>query len=287
MPMETQDDKPTTLLTDAALRGGYPRRFRTLWISDVHLGTRGCQAEYLLDFLRHHETETLYLVGDIVDAWALKGTWYWPQSHNDVVQKILRKARAGTRVLYIPGNHDEVFRDFVPLVFGGVQLLSRAIHETADGRRLLVMHGDELDGLLNYASWISKLGSHAYDAALWINRWFNLLRRRMGYPYWALSSYMKHKVKNAMAFITKFEETLAREARHQGVDGVICGHIHWAETRRMGDILYCNTGDWVEHCTALAEYENGQLEIITWSKNLGSLKPEMPPQEARLLARAV
>jgi UDP-2,3-diacylglucosamine pyrophosphatase LpxH len=238
--------------------------YRTIWISDLHLGTRGCKAELLLDFLRDTEAETLYLVGDIIDGWRLKKSWYWPQAHNDVVQKVLRKVRKGTRVIYVPGNHDEWLRDFTQLQFGGVEVVEDAIHVTADGCRFLVLHGDMFDAVVMHARWLALLGDGAYTATLWLNRHFNTARRRLGYPYWSLSAYLKRRVKNAMQYITAFGEAVADEARRRGVEGVICGHIHHAELRKIGDILYCNSGDWVESCTALVEHFDGRLEILHW-----------------------
>jgi UDP-2,3-diacylglucosamine pyrophosphatase LpxH len=242
------------------------RRYRAIFLSDVHLGTRGCNAELLLDFLRSTDSDYLYLVGDIVDGWRLKKGWYWPQAHNDVVQKLLRKARKGTRVLYIPGNHDEALRDYVGLQFGGVSVVEDAIHETADGRRLLVLHGDRFDAVVKYAKWVAHLGDQAYVALLAVNTWFNLARRKLGFAYWSLSAYLKHKVKNAVEYIGDFEAALAEEARRRGADGVVCGHIHSAEMRDVGGILYCNDGDWVESCTALVEHESGELEIVRWAE---------------------
>jgi UDP-2,3-diacylglucosamine pyrophosphatase LpxH len=243
-----------------------PARYRTIWISDIHLGTRGCKADLLLEFLRHTESDTLYLVGDIIDGWRLKRSWYWHQSHNDVVQKLLRKARKGTTVIYVPGNHDEALRDFTELQFGGVTVVMEAIHETADGRRFLVTHGDHFDGIVTCAKWLALLGDAAYGFALNLNTWFNHLRRRMGLPYWSLSAYLKHKVKNAVAFISEYEQAIAEEARRRHVDGVVCGHIHHAEIRDIGGILYCNDGDWVESCTALVEHCDGRFEILRWAE---------------------
>lgn len=242
------------------------RRYRAVFVSDIHLGTRGCKADFLLDFLRCVESEHLYLVGDIIDGWRLRRSWYWPQAHNDVLQKLLRKARKGTRVVYIPGNHDEFARDYLENDFGHVRLLPEVVHETVDGRRLLVMHGDQFDGVVLYAKWLALLGDSAYTLALTANHWFNLLRRRLGLPYWSLSRYLKHKVKNAVAFIAKYEGAMADEARRRGLDGVVCGHIHHAEIRDLGGVLYCNDGDWVESCTALVEHFDGRLEIIDWAQ---------------------
>ena len=241
-------------------------RFRTVFLSDIHLGTRGCQAELLLDFIRQMECDRLYLVGDIIDGWKLKGGWYWPQAHNDVVQKILRLARKGCEVIYVPGNHDEVARDYCGVHFGGVVVTRDAIHETADGRRFLVMHGDEFDGVTRHARWLAFLGDWAYRGVLALNTVFNRIRRRLGFGYWSLSAYLKVKVKNALQFIENFEAAVAEEARRRGVDGVICGHIHKAEMRDMDGVTYINDGDWVESCTALVEHFDGRFEILEWAK---------------------
>ncbi|MFZ2871824.1 UDP-2,3-diacylglucosamine diphosphatase [Zavarzinia sp.] len=242
------------------------RRFRSIFISDIHLGTRGCQADILLDFLKHTESDQLYLVGDIIDGWRLRRSWFWTQSHNDVIQKVLRKARKGTKVTYIPGNHDEAARDYVDLHFGGVAVLMEAIHTGADGRRFLVLHGDAFDGVVKYARWLAHLGDRAYNIVLTLNTWFNVLRRRLGYSYWSLSAYLKHKVKNAVDYISSFEDAVAEEARRHRVDGVICGHIHHAEIRDIDGITYCNDGDWVESCTALVEHADGRMEILNWAR---------------------
>ncbi|HEY9537059.1 MAG TPA: UDP-2,3-diacylglucosamine diphosphatase [Kiloniellaceae bacterium] len=250
-------------------------RFRTVFISDIHLGTRGCKADYLLDFLKHTDCETLYLVGDIFDGWRLKRAWYWPQAHNDVVQKLLRKVRKGMRLVYVPGNHDEVLRGYPGMHFGGVEVIKEAIHVTADGRRLLVIHGDEFDGVVKYARWLALLGDWAYVTMIEVNTWFNFLRRKLGFGYWSLSAYLKHRVKNAVQFIGKFEEAVVAEARRQGVDGVVCGHIHTAEMRMIDGVLYINDGDWVESCTALVEHMDGRLEILPWAeiRSLPMLQP--------------
>lgn len=243
-----------------------PRRFRTIWISDVHLGTRGCKAELLLDFLRWTEADTLYLVGDIIDGWRLRKSWYWPQTHNDVVQKLLRKARKGTRVIYVPGNHDEAARGYCGLHFGGVLVVREAVHTMASGKRFLVIHGDEFDVVVRYARWLALLGDWAYSMLLAVNNWVNLVRRRLGYPYWSLSAYLKHKVKNAVEYIGNYEQALAEAAASRGVDGVVCGHIHHPEIRNVGGIVYCNDGDWVESCSALVEHHDGSLEILRWAE---------------------
>ncbi|HRP79891.1 MAG TPA: UDP-2,3-diacylglucosamine diphosphatase, partial [Aquamicrobium sp.] len=237
------------------------RRYRSLFISDVHLGTRGAQADALLEFLREHDADTIYLIGDIVDGWRLRNGWYWPQSHNDVVQKILRKARKGARVIYIPGNHDEFLRDFYGTHFGGIEVCETAIHEAADGRRYLVIHGDVFDVVVRHARWLAFLGDWAYEVALALSTRVNRIRRRLGLTYWSLSAWAKLKVKNAVNFIGRFEETLASEAERQGVDGVICGHIHHATQRDFDGLAYINTGDWVESCTAVVEHADGTMEI--------------------------
>ena len=264
------------------------RHYRTIWISDIHLGTRGSKAEFLLDFLRHTESEHLYLVGDIVDGWRLRRSWYWAQSHNDVIQKLLRKARKGTRVVYIPGNHDEWLRDYTQLQMGGVWLLDEVIHITADGRKLLVLHGDAFDGVVRYAKWLALLGDWAYALCLRLNHDFNLLRRRFGYPYWSLSAYLKARVKNAVEFVSNFAEAIADEARKRGVDGVVCGHIHQADIRDIAGVLYCNDGDWVESCTALVEHFDGRLEIVHWldARSLDPLTPHEPKVRELMTAAA-
>ena len=245
------------------------RTHRALFISDVHLGTKGCQAERLLDFLREYDAETIYLVGDIVDGWALKGGWYWPQPHNDVVQKLLRKARKGARVLYIPGNHDEVLRNFYGTHFGGIEVVKEATHEGADGRRYLVTHGDQFDLVVQNARWLALLGDKAYDFAIAVNRIFNMIRRRLGFPYWSLSKWAKLKVKNAVNYIGDFEKTLAAEAERFHADGVICGHIHHPVIHDQFGVRYINCGDWVESCTAIVEHLDGRFEIVTWTEAMG------------------
>jgi UDP-2,3-diacylglucosamine pyrophosphatase LpxH len=253
--------------------GAHVRRFRTLWISDLHLGTPGCQAEALLAFLKHTECETLYLVGDIVDGWQLRRQWYWPQAHNDVVQKLLRKARKGTRVIFIPGNHDEFARRYVGHNFGGIEVAEDWVHETADGRKLWVTHGDLFDGVIQCAKWLAHVGDSLYEFTLRLNRHLNSLRARMGLPYWSLSKYLKLKVKRAVSYVGDFEAALAREARRRGVHGVVCGHIHHAELREIDGILYANDGDWVESLTALAEHADGRLEIIDASIHARAAQP--------------
>ncbi|MBN9024753.1 MULTISPECIES: UDP-2,3-diacylglucosamine diphosphatase [Kaistia] len=245
--------------------GVAPRHLRTLFLSDIHLGTRGSQAELLLDFLKWHDAETIYLVGDIVDGWRLKKSWYWPQAHNDVVQKLLRKGRKGARLVYIPGNHDEFLRDYLGLQMGGVELMDRVVHETADGKRLLVMHGDQFDVVVRHAKWLAFLGDHAYNLALALNTVVGKVRRKLGFEYWSLSAWAKLKVKNAVSFIGAFEQALITEAKRVGADGVVCGHIHHAAIRDDLGIRYINTGDWVESCTAIVEHHDGRIEMVRWA----------------------
>lgn len=242
-------------------------RFRAVFISDVHLGFRGCSADYLLDFLRSVETETLYLVGDIIDLWSLKKSFFWPQSHSEVLRAIFEKARSGTRVIYVPGNHDSVFREYEGHMFGNVEIRREALHETADGRRFVVLHGDEFDSVIKASPLIGALGEHAYSFVLMLNRCVNFLRRRCGFPYWSMAAYLKQKVKKAVVYIANYEQALADEARRRGVDGMICGHIHRPGIRRIGDVLYCNDGDWVESCTTLTEDFSGRLSLLRWTES--------------------
>ncbi|MFN9209505.1 MAG: UDP-2,3-diacylglucosamine diphosphatase [Betaproteobacteria bacterium] len=252
--------------TAAEAQPAEPRRLRAIFVSDIHLGTPGCKAEHLLDFLRHHESDVLYLVGDIIDGWAMTSRFFWRQSHNDVIQKVLRRARKGTRVIFIPGNHDEAARPFVGLNLGDIAIRDEALHVTLDGRRLWVVHGDFADGVLHHAKWLAHVGDTLYTFVLWLNRHYNALRARLGFPYWSLSQYLKHKVKNAVSFITDFEQVLVREAQRRGYDGVVCGHIHKAEIRTVDGLLYGNDGDWVESLTALVEDLDGRLEIVEWKQ---------------------
>jgi UDP-2,3-diacylglucosamine pyrophosphatase LpxH len=243
-------------------------RYRAVFISDIHLGTKGCRSDFLADFLATVACDTLYLVGDIIDGWRLKKSWHWDSHHDEVLRLILRLARNGTDVVYIPGNHDEMFRAWLPmkLEIAGVRLCRDAVHQTADGRRLLVMHGDEFDSVVRYAKFLALLGDRAYATALLVNRWFNALRRRLGLPYRSLSAWLKRQVKGAVKAIDRFEHALADEARGRGLDGVICGHIHHAEMRDIAGMLYINDGDWVESCTALVEHDDGRLELIDWAE---------------------
>ena len=249
---------------DAQADGPERARYRAVFISDLHLGTAGCQAVELLEFLKQHPSETLYLVGDIIDGWQLRRKWFWPQAHNDVVQKLLRRSRKGCKVVFVPGNHDEFARQFDGHHFGGIEVANEAVHITADGRRLWVVHGDHFDGVIQCARWLAYLGDNAYEFLLRLNRHLNSLRARLGLPYWSLSQYLKHKVKKALNYVMDFERAVAAEARSRGYQGVVCGHIHRPEMRSIDGTLYCNDGDWVESLSALVEHMDGRLELLHW-----------------------
>jgi UDP-2,3-diacylglucosamine pyrophosphatase LpxH len=250
--------------------GAARRRYRTIWISDVHLGTRGCNDRLLIDFLDHVDSDRLYLVGDIIDGWRMRKRFYWPERHNAIVRRVMKRAKRGCQVVYIPGNHDEMFRQFAGMNFGGVEIRRKAIHVTADGPRLLVLHGDEFDAVVMAHRWLAFLGDAVYGLLLRVNVAVNAVRRSFDLPYWSLSKHAKHKVKDAVAFISRFEEVVAHEAERLAVDGVICGHIHTAELRSFGEIVYYNDGDWVESCTALVEHHDGRMEILHWAEEIAA-----------------
>lgn len=241
------------------------RHYRAVFVSDTHLGTRAARVDLLLDFLKHISCDKLFLVGDIIDGWQLKNRWYWDTDHNDVIRRVLKMAKHGTEVIYIPGNHDEGLRGFEGNNMAGVQLEYETIYEALDGKRYWVLHGDKFDGVVKYAKWLAHLGDHAYVMLLRLNTAVNWARRKMGYSYWSLSAYLKHKVKNAVEYIGRYEEAVAAEAERMGVDGVICGHIHHAERRTFGKVEYMNDGDWVESCTALVESTDGEWDILYWA----------------------
>lgn len=249
---------------------------RAIFLSDVHLGTRTANADALLDFLRHNDADTIYLVGDIVDFWKVKRGPVWHQSHNDVLQKLLRKSRKGTRIVFIPGNHDEGLRDFCGMQFGSIEIQRDAIHTTADGKSYVVMHGDEFDVVVRSAKWLAFLGDRGYEAALWLNNPLNWLRRHSGLGYWSLSAYLKQRVKGAVSFIGAFEQAVAAEARRRNADGIICGHIHSAADRSFEGVHYLNCGDWVESCTAIVESRSGALELVRWSPDAGRGSSTVP-----------
>ncbi len=244
----------------------WPLKFRSVWISDIHLGSRACKADFVLDFLLSVQTEHLYLVGDIIDMRAMRrGLLYWPQVHNNVIRAILGKAKHDTKVVYVPGNHDEPVRHHVGEVFGNVDIQRTAVHETLDGKKLLVMHGDEFDGMLQCPRLMEWVGSLSYDMLLHVNHAYNALRRRLNKPYWSLSSFIKNKVGNATRHINMFESVVADYAKKRGMDGVVCGHIHKPRLTRDDDFIYCNDGDWVEHCSALVERLDGTLSLVQWT----------------------
>ena len=263
---------------------GARTEYRSIFISDTHLGTRGCRGDFLADFLRRSSAQHLFLVGDIIDGWRLRKSWYWDENHDDVLRQILRHARGGTKVTYIPGNHDEMFRSWLPVGvdISGIRLCQEAEHITADGKRFLIIHGDEFDSVVRYAKFLALLGDWAYTSALVINRWFNAARRRLGLPYWSLSAWLKLQVKEAVKAIDRFEYALADEARRRGFDGVVCGHIHHAEMREVDGVMYMNDGDWVESCTALVEHHDGRMELIDWTAlNRLSFFAPRPPRVAQ------
>ena len=259
--------------------GTQRRKFRTIWISDVHLGTKGCNAEMLIDFLDSTDSETMYLVGDIIDGWRLKKKFYWPAEHNDIVWRVLKRAKRGTRIVYIPGNHDEMVRPFCGMKFGDVEIARAAFHETADGRRLMVLHGDEFDTIMLAHRWLAFVGDALYHLMMGLNIWVNRVRRWLDLPYWSLSKMAKHKVKNAVEFISHYEEVVSRAAAERGVDGVVCGHIHTAEIRTFDGIEYYNDGDWVEGCNALVEHFDGRMEILHWPEEIEKRKLAAEQQE--------
>lgn len=241
-----------------------PRRVRTIWLSDIHLGTKGCRAEALIEFLKQYDCEQLYLVGDIVDGWRLRSRIFWPQEHTNVIRRILTKAKRGCRVVLITGNHDEFLRKYTDLDLGNIRICDEAEHRTADGRRLLIIHGDQYDGIVQAHRWLAFLGDHGYRLLLVVNRWVNRFRERFNYPYWSLSAHVKHRVKRAVNFIYEFEHAVAWDCRRRGFAGVVCGHIHHAEVREVDQVTYYNCGDWVESCTALIEHNDGEMELCHW-----------------------
>lgn len=269
------------------------RFYRSVFLSDVHLCTRDAQVDVLYDFIDGMRCDYLYLVGDILDLWQLRKKWYWPQRYNDLLHKILKRSRKGAKVVFIPGNHDEFFRSFVGYQFGDMEVLLNTRHTTVDGKELLVMHGDEFDTVVQYHKWLSHLGSWAYNHLIVLNRVVNAVRRRFGKPYWSLSGAIKRKVKQAVNFANRFETLVIEKAKEEKVDGIVCGHIHQPAMREVEGILYCNTGDWVENCTALVEHTDGRLELVNWHKvmleraerenavSTDNPAPEAPPRSRR------
>jgi UDP-2,3-diacylglucosamine pyrophosphatase LpxH len=254
--------------------GGNKLRLRTVFLSDVHLGSRDCRASELLDFLASIEVDHLYLVGDIVDLWSLRKAFFWPQEHNEVLRVVLEMARGGTEVTYIPGNHDEALREFCGSVFGNLRIRRRFVHSTADGRELLVLHGDEFDTAVKCSRWLARFGAAAYDCTMRVNRVMNAVRRVFGLGYWSLAGYLKLRLPNAVRYVLAFEHAAAQAAAQRGLDGVVCGHIHRAGIREIDAVLYCNDGDWVDSCTALVEDMNGRLAL--WSSESAQAMREPP-----------
>ncbi|MEZ7278620.1 UDP-2,3-diacylglucosamine diphosphatase [Pseudoalteromonas sp. 68 DY56-GL68] len=240
--------------------------YPAVWISDVHLGYKDCQAQYLLDFLNAIECDVLYLVGDIVDLWSMKRQFFWHPSHYDVLALIQQKAKDGTRVIYIPGNHDETFRQYVDESLFGIEVHQQYIHTTKANKRFLLLHGDDFDSATRYNKLISIAGDAGYDLLLFLNRWTNRIRRLFGGHYWSLASWIKARVHKAREAIDAFEKAAIHEAKKQGVDGIICGHIHHPAVKVVDGILYCNDGDWIENCTALVENDCGRIELLHWSE---------------------
>ena len=251
-------------------------RYRTIFLSDIHLGARACQAHQLIAFLKAHDCERLYLVGDIVDGWRLKSNFYWPQSHNDVLRRFLTLMKRGVKVVYVTGNHDDFLRKYSDLEVGNLTVVDEAVHESADGRQLLVVHGDQFDVITRYHRWLAFLGDIGYTTLLSANRYFNAARARLGFGYWSLSAWLKRRVKQAVNYISDFEQAVAYECRRRGYDGVVCGHNHHAEIAERSGVTYMNCGDWVESCTALVEDDAGQFRLIDWSKEAAPVVTPFP-----------
>lgn len=264
-----------TISDDPDIEHPHRKHFRSIWISDVHLGTRGSKAEFLCEFLKYHDCDRLYLVGDIIDGWQMKGRTYWPQAHVNVIRRVLTRAKRGSEVVYVTGNHDEFLRGYSGMSFGNIHLVDEYVHETPTGEKFWVIHGDAFDSVVCNKKWLAFVGDYAYETLLKLNTWFNRVRKLFGFRYWSLSAYVKYKVKKAVAFIDDYESTLADECRKRGYQGVVCGHIHHPEITKYDDIRYCNSGDWVESCSALVEEFDGTLKIIQWlpSSNSHELDP--------------
>ncbi|MDL0430025.1 UDP-2,3-diacylglucosamine diphosphatase [Marinobacter sp. TBZ242] len=249
-------------------------QYRSVFISDSHLGSADCQAEYLLDFLDNVCCETLYLVGDIVDLIAMQRRVHFPETHQAVVRRLMAIAASGTRVIYVPGNHDDFLRHFCGQTLAGIELKQKAIHTTADGRRFVVCHGDQFDQVVRCSPLMLLVGDRAHGVLLRLNRWFNAWRRLRGKPYWSLAAWVKSRIGKARSFIRRFELAALTAAERGHYDGFICGHIHSAGFLRGQEGLYCNDGDWVEHCTALVEQPGGRLAILHWSEQQGIIATE-------------
>ena len=274
--------------TNAAIAVQEPRktRYRTIFLSDIHLGTRGCRAELLLEFLKQHTCDELYLVGDIIDGWRLRTGFYWPQAHTNVMRRFLTLSKRGTQVTYVTGNHDEFLRKYPDLEVGNIRVVDEAVHKTADGRRLLIVHGDAYDIVTRYHGWLAFVGSLGYGLLLALNSHLSRLRARLGYGYWSLSAWVKYRVKKAVSFVSGFEETVSHHCRQRGFDGVICGHIHHAEITDYGDVRYMNCGDWVEACTALVEDDAGVFRVIRWADEMNAIAQGAVPIVTAMRLRA-
>jgi UDP-2,3-diacylglucosamine pyrophosphatase LpxH len=266
-------------------------RVRAIFLSDIHLGTRACQADRLLEFLKAYDSDYLFLVGDILDLWSMKQRGvYWSAAQNTVLQKVLKRARHHAQVIFVPGNHDEAAREHVGTSFGNIRVLMDYVHTAADGRRYLLLHGDEFDQVTRYHRWIAILGDSAYTALVRLNAYLSWVRRTLGIPgYWSLAGYAKRKVKKAVSFVFDFEQSVARHARGRGVDGVICGHIHVAAMRDVGGVRYVNCGDWVDSCTAVVEHADGALELVQWDgrRAVEDAQPVLEPELASSAAPAI
>lgn len=239
--------------------------YRTIWLSDIHLGSRDCKAEFLLNFLRDNHAERIFLVGDIVDFWALQRRVYWPESHNEVLNTLLKMSQSGTKVIYLPGNHDELMKPYVKMLFGTIEIHSEYIHTTVTGKRLLMLHGDKYDSQVCFGKFQAMLGDVLYDFLLWINRQCHGIRKTLGLPYWSMASYIKTKVKKANEAIRRYRDAALEDARKQMVDGIVCGHIHHPQMEMVNGKLYCNDGDWIENCTTMVETNSGNLKLLRWS----------------------
>jgi UDP-2,3-diacylglucosamine pyrophosphatase LpxH len=263
-----------------------PKPFRSIWLSDIHLGTSFSKANELLAFIKAHETEQIILVGDIIDIWGLKSSWYWSDTHSKVIQKLIKLSSKGVRIIYIPGNHDELFRDYVNMNFGQIEIKERIEYRTQEGKRLLVVHGDQYDVFMQDSyRWLAQLGDRAFHLIQWVSRLNQKLRNLLGKEYWSLAGYLKNRTKSITRIISKFEQALLMSARREGYDGVICGHIHHAEIKQVDDLVYMNCGDWVDSCTALVEDQEGIFSIVNWmeSKQLTKIASRKP--RAGLLSR--
>lgn len=263
------------------------RHYRTVWLSDIHLGHLDCKAEYLLDFLDKHKIDNLYLVGDIVDMWAMKRQFLWPDAHNQLFYTLLSMPKTGTEVIYLPGNHDAPAQKYDGMTFVDIKLHREYIHTTAQGKKLLILHGDQFDEEVCFGALHSWIGDHSYRFLLTLNRWHDRIRKLLGLPYWSLAGYLKSKVKGAKTAITRFKTSCCNRARERGLDGVVCGHIHYPEIDRVEGIEYFNDGDWIENCSALTEDNEGNMQLVYWpfiSADRAALAPDTKSATAKKAA---